>query len=85
MVGTSSKRGKFGFEVKFDLEGHGRSLHKTIGILTKIFYTFDPNLAILAWTGHELSREQANGWQTDLAHTRTDACNGNTGRPVMRK
>ena len=29
---------KSDFEVKFDLKGHGRSSHKTIGILTKVFY-----------------------------------------------
>ena len=38
----------FDFEVKFDLEGQGQSPPKTIGILTKVFYTFGPNLAILA-------------------------------------
>ena len=31
---------------------------KTIGILTKVFYTYGPNLVILAWTGDELSRGQ---------------------------
>ena len=31
----------FDFEVKFDLEGQGQSPPKTIGILTKIFYTYD--------------------------------------------
>ena len=49
----------FYFEVKFDLEGQGQSPHKTIGILTKVFYTYGPNLVILAWTGDEL------WWQTD--------------------
>ena len=29
----------FEFEVKFDLEGQGHSLPKTIGILTKVFFT----------------------------------------------
>ena len=33
---------------------------KTIGILTKVFYTYGPNLVILAWTGDELSRGQAS-------------------------
>ena len=28
-------------------------------ILTKVFYTSDPNLVILAWTGDELLRGQA--------------------------
>ena len=50
----------FDFEVKFDLEGQGQSSPKTRGILTKVFYTFGPNLAILAWTGPELSRGQAS-------------------------
>ena len=50
----------FDFEVKFDLEGQGQSPPKTIGILAKVFYTYGPNLAILAWTGDELSRGQAS-------------------------
>ena len=54
----------FDFEVKFDLEGHGQSPTKTIGILTKVFYTYGPNLVILAWTGDELSRGQT-WWRTD--------------------
>ena len=48
---------KSDFEVKFDLEGQGRSSHKTIGILTKVFYISSPNL-ILAWTVDELSLGQ---------------------------
>ena len=60
----------FDFEVKFDLEGQGQSPPKTIGILTKVFYTFGPILAILAWTGPELSRGQASDWRTDW-HTHT--------------
>ena len=58
----------FDFEVKFDLEGQGQSHPKTIGILTKVFYTYGPNLVILAWTDDELSRGQAGGWRT---HTDT--------------
>ena len=61
----------FDFEVKFDLEGQGQSLPKTIGILTKVFYIYDPNLVILALTGHELSRRQAKGWRT-RTDTHTD-------------
>ena len=57
----------FDFEVNFDLEGQGQSPPKTIGILTKVFYIYGPNLVILAETGHELSPGQAKGW-----HTRTD-------------
>ena len=54
----------FDFEVQFDLEGQGQSPRKTIGILTKVFYTYGPNLVILAWTGDELSRGQT-WWRTD--------------------
>ena len=74
------------FEVKFDLEGQGQLPPKTIGILTKVFCIFGPNLAILAWKGPELSRGQASDWhtyrQTDR-HTHTDAGNDNTGRPKL--
>ena len=54
----------FEFEVKFDLEGQGQSPPKIIGILTKVFYAYGPNLVILAWTGDELSRRQT-WWRTD--------------------
>ena len=50
------------FEVKFDLEDQGQSPVKTIGILTKVFYIYGPNLVILAETGHELSCRQARNW-----------------------
>ena len=74
------------FEVKFDLEGHGQLPPKTIGTLTKVFCIFGPNLAILAWTGPELSRGQASDWHTDRQtdrHTHTDAGNDNTRRPKL--
>ena len=74
----------FDFEVKFDLEGQGQSPPKTIGILTKVFYIYGPNLVILAETGHELSRGQARDWRTDgRTHTQTDAGNDNTRRPIL--
>ena len=74
----------FDFEVKFDLEGHGQSPPKTLGILTKVFYIYGPNLVILAETGHELSRGQASDWHTDgHTHTQTDAGNDNTRRPIL--
>ena len=57
----------FDFEVKFDLEGQGQSPAKTIGILTKVFYTYGPNWVILAWTGDELLHTSM--W---LPHTQTD-------------
>ena len=73
----------FDFEVKFDLEGQGQSLPKTIGILTKVFYTYGSNVVILAWTGDELSRGQS-WWRTDgLTDGRTDAGNDNTRRPTL--
>ena len=73
----------FDFEVKFDLEGQGQSPPKTIGILTKVFYTYGPNLVILAWTGDELLRGQT-WWRTDgLTDGRTDAGNDNTRRPIL--
>ena len=74
----------FDLEVKFDLEGQGQSPPKTIGILTKVFYIYGPNLVILADTGHELSRRQARDWRTDgRTHTQTDAGDDNTQRPIL--
>ena len=47
---------------------------KTRRSLTKGFCIFGPNLAILAWTGPELSRGQASDWHTDWhTHTQTQA------------
>ena len=59
----------FDFELKFHLECQGQSPPKTIGTLTKVFYTYGPNLVILAWTGDELSRGQASAYRT---HRRTE-------------
>ena len=67
----------FDFEVKSDLEGQGQSPPKTIGILTNVFYTYSANLVILAWTGDELSRGQANAYRT---HKWTD---GHTDRQTQ--
>ena len=55
----------FDFEVKFDLEGQDQSPPKTIRILTKVFYTYGPNLVILAWTGDELSLTKHTDGHTD--------------------
>ena len=66
--GQAQNGGYFDFEVKFVLEGHGQSPPKTIGILTKVFYTYGPNMVILAWTGDELSCGQAWDYCT---HRRT--------------
>ena len=62
--GQAQNRVNFDYEVKFDLEGQGQTPKKTIGILTKVFYTYGPNLVILAWTGVELSRGKT-WWRTD--------------------
>ena len=70
------------FQVKFDLEGQGQWVYKTIGTLTKVFCIFGPNLVILAWTGPELSRGQASDWHTET-HTHRDAGNDNTRRPKL--
>ena len=74
----------FDFEVKFDLEGQGQSPPKTIGILTKVFNTYGPNLVILAWKGDELLRGQASDYRTQgRTDTQTDAGNDNTRRPKL--
>ena len=88
MVRTSSKWGKFGFNLIFGLEGQGWLLHKTIGTLTQLLCTVGPNLVILAWRGPELSRRQASDWHTDWhtqrhRHRHTDAGNDNTRRPEL--
>ena len=73
----------FEFEVKFDLEGQGQSNPKTIGILTKVFYTYGPNLVILAWTGNELSHGQTWWWMDGQTDWRMDAGDDNTRRPKL--
>ena len=62
-----SDANKQDFEIKLNLSYQARSTSKIIGILTKIFWTSGPNLVILAWTGDELSRGQAqNGVNFDF-------------------
>ena len=68
----------FGFQVKFDHVGRGQSPPKTIGILTKVFDTCDPNLVILARTDLELSCGKASDWNTDK---QTEAGNDNIPWP----
>ena len=46
--GQAQKGVNFDFGVQFDLEGHNQLSHKTMVILTKVFYIFGPNLVILA-------------------------------------
>ena len=60
MVQTTQNRVNSFFQVKFDLEGQGQSLYKTIGALIIVLCIFGPNLVILAWTDPELSRGQAS-------------------------
>ena len=72
------------FQVKFDLEDKGRSVHKIIGTFTNVICIFVPNLVILDWTGLELSCGQASNWHTDRkTDTHTDAGNDNTRRPKL--
>ena len=54
------------YQIAFDLKGQGHLPPKTIGTLTKVFYTrsYGLNLVILTWTGDELSCGQT-WWQTD--------------------
>ena len=70
MVWTISKWVNFYFKFQFDLEGQGQLPHKTIGILTKVAYTSDPNLVILAWIYDELSCGQTHDRHT---HTQMQA------------
>ena len=84
--GQAQNEVKFDFQVKFDLEGEGRSSPKTIGTLTKVLCTFVPNLVILAWTSGELSCGQAHDWHTHTdtrTHGHTDTGNDNTRRPKL--
>ena len=66
--GQAQNMAIFYFEVKFDLEVQGQLTPKTIGILTKVFWSSGPNLVILAWSGDKLSRGQASDYRT---HRRT--------------
>ena len=64
---TRSNKVNFDFGVQFDLEGQGKFLCKTIGILNNVFCISGPILVVLAWMGDELSCEQApNGINCDF-------------------
>ena len=65
LCGQARHEVHFDFKVKVDLWGQGQSPVKAIGILTNVFCTSVPNVVILAWMGHKLSRRQAQGWHTD--------------------
>ena len=47
------------FENKLNLTCQAQPTPKTVEILTKVFCTSGPNFVVLAWTGDELSRGQA--------------------------
>ena len=67
---------------KLNLPWSSRSITpKITGILTKVFWTSDTNLVILAWTADELSCGQARDWYTH-AHTHT---HGRTHRLTYRR
>ena len=75
----------YDFEVKFDLKGQGQSPPKTIGILTKAFGIYGPNLVILDWTGDELSRGQASDYRTHgRTHRQTQATTIPEGQNWLR-
>ena len=78
----------FDFEVKFGLEGQGQLPPKTIGILTKVFYTYGPNLVILAslngwWVIARTSKWLPHPRTDGRTDTQTDAGNDNTRRPKL--
>ena len=84
LAGQAQNGVNFDFEVQFDLEGQGQLPYKTIGILTKVFYTYGPNLVILAWMDDELLCGQASDYRTHgRTDTQTDAGNDNTRRPKL--
>ena len=64
----------FYFKLNFTLKVNVNRPTK-IGILNKVFYASDANLAILVWAGEELLHGEAREW---CAHTQTDASNNNT-------
>ena len=62
-----SDANKQDFENKLNLTCQAQSTPKTVGILIKILCTSGPNFVVLAWTGNELSRRQAqNGVNFDF-------------------
>ena len=62
-----SDANKQDFENKLNLTCQAQSTPKTIGILTKVFWTSGPNSVVLVWTDDELSHGQAqNGVNFDF-------------------
>ena len=84
--GQTGHNGISTFNFKFDLEGQGQSLFKTIGILTTVFCTSDRNLLILAWTGEELWHGQAqNRVNLDFKSNLTIKVKVNCSTPTPRQ
>ena len=72
------------FEVKFDLEGQGQLPPKTMGTLTKVFYTYGPNLVIhLSMNGWGVIARTSIWLPHTQTHKQTDAGNDNTRRPKL--
>ena len=61
-----SDANKQDFEIKLNLTFRARSTLTIIGILTKVFCTFGPNLVILAWIGDELLLGQAQHFDFEV-------------------
>ena len=83
-----SDANKQDFEIKLNLTFQARSNPKIWGILTKVFYSYGPNLVILACTGDEISRGQARAYPTPRrtdgrTQRQTDAGNDNTRSPKL--
>ena len=69
-ISSSSETRKFDILSQIWPWRSGQLLPKTIGTLTKVFYTSGPNLVVLAWKDDELSRGQAqNGVNFDFEVT----------------
>ena len=61
-------------------------INRTILILTKVFFIYNPKFVILAWTGDVIWCGQSRGWSTHTdtqTDTQTDGGNDNTRRPKL--
>ena len=81
--GQAENGPNFDFDIKFDLEGQGQSSPKTIGTLTKVFYTYGSNLVILAWTGPSYRVDKRVIDTHRHTDTQTGTGNDNTRRPKL--
>ena len=69
------------FKFNFILNVRINQFPQTIGLLNKVFYTSDPNLMILAYTGDKILREQPRDWHTHT-HIRELTLSHTPARPV---